>query len=99
MSDDIEIIRMPKLGLNMLEGKINEWHIKEGDTVEEGDDIGQVGTEKINHDIACSIDGVVKKLLVEVDDVLAVEKPLAIIANEDLSDTDFASLLEKLKLD
>ena len=39
-------VLMPKLGLTMTEGTIEEWKFKEGDTVKKGDILFSVATDK-----------------------------------------------------
>lgn len=57
-------VHMPKLGLTMEEGTIEEWKVKEGDTVKKGDIIFSVSTDKMTNDIEAEADGVVIKILV-----------------------------------
>ena len=45
----IEVL-MPKLGLTMEEGTIEEWKVKVGDTVKKGDIIFSVSTDKMTND-------------------------------------------------
>ena len=42
---------MPKLGLTMTEGTIDEWKVKEGDEVHKGDIIYSVATDKLTNDV------------------------------------------------
>ena len=39
---------MPKMGDTMEEGKILSWHKHEGDTVEKGESLAEIETEKVN---------------------------------------------------
>ena len=57
-------VHMPKLGLAMEEGTIEEWKVKEGDTVKKGDIIFSVSTDKMTNDIEAEADGVLIKILV-----------------------------------
>jgi dihydrolipoamide dehydrogenase len=57
-------VHMPKLGLTMEEGTIEEWKVKEGDTVKKGDIIFSVSTDKMTNDIEAEADGVLIKILV-----------------------------------
>ena len=45
-------------------GKVIEVLVKEGDTIEEGDDLFSVETEKVNTEIGAPIDGVIKKIYI-----------------------------------
>lgn len=57
-------VLMPKLGLTMTEGTIEEWKFKEGDAVKKGDILFSVSTDKLTNDIECDADGVLLKILV-----------------------------------
>jgi len=54
---------MPKMGLTMTEGTIEEWKFKEGDTVKKGDILFSVATDKLTNDVECDTDGVLLKIL------------------------------------
>ena len=51
-------ILMPKLGLTMTEGTVEEWKFKEGDTVKKGDILLSVATDKLTNDVESEVDGV-----------------------------------------
>lgn len=55
---------MPKLGLTMTEGTIDEWKKKEGDTVQKGEILYSVATDKLTNDVESDADGVLLKILV-----------------------------------
>ena len=46
-----ENIIMPKLGMTMKEGTVEEWFKSEGDTVEEGESIVTISSEKLTNDV------------------------------------------------
>ena len=56
-------VLMPKMGLTMTEGTIEEWKFKEGDTVKKGDILFSVATDKLTNDVECEADGVLLKIL------------------------------------
>ena len=56
-------VLMPKMGLTMTEGTIEEWKFKEGDTVKKGDILFSVATDKLTNDVECDADGVLLKIL------------------------------------
>ncbi|MBC7334159.1 MAG: biotin/lipoyl-binding protein, partial [Actinobacteria bacterium] len=49
---------MPKLGLTMETGKIEKWHKKEGDKVEQGDVLFEVMTDKVTLEVESYHSGV-----------------------------------------
>ncbi len=55
---------MPKLGLTMTEGTIDEWKKQEGETVAKGDVLYTVATDKLTNDVESDVDGVLLKILV-----------------------------------
>lgn len=57
-------VLMPKLGLTMEEGTIEEWKVKVGDTVKKGDIIFSVATDKLTNDIEAEDDGVLIGIVV-----------------------------------
>ncbi len=63
----IEVL-MPKLGLTMEEGTIEEWKVKVGDTVKKGDIIFSVSTDKMTNEIEAEDDGVVIGIVIAEGD-------------------------------
>jgi pyruvate dehydrogenase E2 component (dihydrolipoamide acetyltransferase) len=60
----IEIL-MPALSPTMEEGTLAKWNVKEGDTVESGDVIAEIETDKATMEIESIDEGVVGKILVD----------------------------------
>ena len=56
-------VLMPKMGLTMTEGTIEEWKKKEGDAVKAGDVLFSVATDKLTNDVECDTDGTLLKIL------------------------------------
>ena len=55
---------MPKLGLTMTEGTIDEWKKNVGDSVSKGEIIYSVATDKLTNDVEADCDGVLLKIVV-----------------------------------
>ena len=73
--------RMPKLGADMLQGRLIEWVKKPGDRIERGEIIATIETDKANVDVESFVSGVVERILAEpTDEWLDVGTPLAVIA-------------------
>lgn len=91
-----EIVTMPKLGFDMAEGTLVRWVKAEGDSVEKGDVIAEIETDKATVEVESSYSGVMARHLVEEDTSLPVNAPIAVVADEDeeLSEEDIDSLVE-----
>ena len=70
-------IAMPEMGESVTEGIVLEWHVAEGDFVNEGDTVVEVSTDKVDAEVPAPIDGVITKLIAAVDDEVPVGAPLA----------------------
>lgn len=73
---------MPKMSMTMEEGTIVAWHKKPGDAVKEGELVAEVLTDKVDMDVESSHDGVLSRIVAEVDDVVKVGEPIAFIESE-----------------
>jgi len=71
---------MPEMGESVTEGTVLEWHVAEGDSVEQGQSMVEVSTDKVDAEVPAPASGTVTKLLAEPDDVVLVGQPLAEIA-------------------
>ncbi|MDQ3724525.1 MAG: multifunctional oxoglutarate decarboxylase/oxoglutarate dehydrogenase thiamine pyrophosphate-binding subunit/dihydrolipoyllysine-residue succinyltransferase subunit [Actinomycetota bacterium] len=70
-------ITMPEMGESVTEGIVLEWHVAEGDTVSEGDTVVEVSTDKVDAEVPAPADGVIAKIVAQVDDEVPVGAPLA----------------------
>jgi 2-oxoglutarate decarboxylase len=70
-------IQMPQMGESVSEGTVLEWHVAEGDSVEEGQTVVEVSTDKVDAEIPAPADGVISKIIAQVDDTVQVGAVLA----------------------
>jgi 2-oxoglutarate decarboxylase len=70
-------ITMPEMGESVSEGTVLEWHVAEGDPVEEGQTVVEISTDKVDAEVPAPAAGVIAKLLVQADETVEVGKPLA----------------------
>lgn len=84
------LIKMPKMGATMKEGTLTRWLAKEGDTVEEGDAIFEVETDKLSNEVEAYEDGTILKILVEEGTTVECQTPVAVIGE---AGEDFSNLL------
>ncbi len=92
----IEIL-MPALSPTMEEGTLAKWLVKEGDTVQSGDLLAEIETDKATMEFEAVDEGVVGKILVaEGSEGVKVNTPIAIIGEdgEDMSSASAAPAAE-----
>ncbi|MEG2176651.1 MAG: dihydrolipoyl dehydrogenase [Oscillibacter sp.] len=70
-------VLMPKMGLTMTEGTIEEWKKKEGDSVQKGEALFSVATDKLTNDVECDTDGTLLKILYAEGETVECKKTLA----------------------
>ncbi len=70
-------IQMPQMGESVNEGTVLEWHVSEGDSVEEGQTVVEVSTDKVDAEVPAPADGVISKILAQVDETVQVGAVLA----------------------
>jgi pyruvate dehydrogenase E2 component (dihydrolipoamide acetyltransferase) len=73
---------MPSLGADMEAGTVTEWLVKPGDTVQRGDIVAVVDTEKAEIEVEIWQSGVVERLVVAVGEQVPVGTILAELAEE-----------------
>ena len=80
-------IIMPKLGFNMNQGTVVQWLKKEGDAIEEREEVLEIETDKTIMPVEAPCFGILRKILVAEGEVVPVTLPIAIIGdkNEDIS--------------
>lgn len=74
---------MPKLGLTMESGIIEEWHKKEGDEVKDGDVLFEVMTDKVSLEVESYNSGVLIKILRNEGEEVPVTEIVAYIGERD----------------
>ncbi len=75
-------IVMAQLSPTMEEGKLLEWKVAEGDTVEASDLLAEIETDKANMDVEALGGGVVLKILVQAGETVPVGALIGIIGEE-----------------
>ena len=83
-----EIVRMPKLSDTMTEGVVAEWHKKVGDSIESGELLAEIETDKATMEFESFQEGVLLHIGVEQGQTAPVDSILAILGEqgEDIKD-------------
>ena len=79
---------MPKWGLSMKEGTLSAWHVEEGQTIEPGQEIMDVETDKIANVVEAADGGLLRRRVGEVGQVYPVKALLGVLAPAQVSDAE-----------
>ncbi len=85
-------VRMPVLSQSMIQGRVVEWLLKEGDKINKGALLVVVESDKATHELEAPQAGILSKILVETGVEVDVNTPIAIITE---IDEENASLLSE----
>lgn len=56
-------IYLVKVGMTMKEGTVDEWYVADGESVDEGNDLYRLETEKVNMDVEAEVSGTVRHIV------------------------------------
>jgi pyruvate dehydrogenase E2 component (dihydrolipoamide acetyltransferase) len=74
-----DTVTMPKLGFDMAEGTLVRWVKAEGDTVNKGDILAEIETDKATVEVESSFSGVVFRHMVDEGAIVPVGASIAVI--------------------
>src|SRR6476620_6225478 len=72
VDDRIQRVTMPKWGLSRESGKVTEWLVAVGDELTEGAEVCEIDTDKIAGELESTWTGVVRALVVDVNESVPV---------------------------
>ena len=94
MAAPMTAVTMPKWGIEMTEGTITGWRVREGARIERGAEILDVETEKIVNAVEAPASGVLRRVTAGEGETCAVGALIGVIADEQASDADIARFIE-----
>jgi len=86
-------IAVPKWGIEMVEGTINSWNKREGDSVTKGDEVFDMESDKIVNVWESPVNGVLRRIIATEGDAYPVGALLGVIAAADVSDADIDAFI------
>lgn len=75
-------VKMPKLGIDMVEGSIARWLKNEGDSVKKEEPIAEVETDKSTVEMTSPADGILLKIAVPPEEIVPVGAVLAYVGSQ-----------------
>src|ERR1700677_5067018 len=74
---------MPQLGESVTEGTVTRWLKKEGEQVKADEPLLEVSTDKVDTEIPAPASGILRGIVVDEDETVAVGAQLAVIEDAD----------------
>jgi pyruvate dehydrogenase E2 component (dihydrolipoamide acetyltransferase) len=87
-----EIVNMPKLGFDMAEGILVRWVVNEDESVEQGQVLAEIETDKATVEVESPHSGIVRRHLVDTGAIVPVSSPIAVIGEAE-EEIDFDQLV------
>ncbi|MCP4466817.1 MAG: 2-oxo acid dehydrogenase subunit E2, partial [Halieaceae bacterium] len=87
-------IAVPKWGIEMVEGTINTWNKKEGDSIAKGDEVFEMESDKIVNVWDAPVEGVLRRIIAQEGDTHPVGALLGVIAAADVDDASIDVFIE-----
>jgi 2-oxoglutarate dehydrogenase complex dihydrolipoamide succinyltransferase (E2) component len=73
------VMKVPVMGESVVEGTINQWFVKVGDTIKKDQPLVELLTDKVNVSVPAEADGVLLEIKAKVGDVVPVGREIAVI--------------------
>ena len=86
-------IVMPKWGLEMREGTVQDWLVKEGDRIAVGQAIVEVETDKISNAVEAADAGLLRRIVGQSGELLPVKSLLGVMAEPEVGDADIEAYI------
>ncbi|MGQ8871281.1 2-oxoglutarate dehydrogenase complex dihydrolipoyllysine-residue succinyltransferase [Paenibacillus sp. TSA_86.1] len=73
-------IKVPAMGESITEGTVSRWMVKEGDTVNQGDVLLELETDKVNIEISAEENGVLEKIIRQEGETVVIGETIGTLS-------------------
>ncbi len=94
----LRALTMPKWGIEMVEGRISEWNVGEGERIAKGQIIALIETDKIVNDLEAEHDAHLARRVADAGETYPVGALLAVLAEEPASAEEVDDFLRNFKV-
>src|SRR5699024_985763 len=75
-------LKLPQMGESVAEATVTNWLKNIGDEIEEDEAVLEIATDKVDSEVPSEVEGILKEILFEVDEVVKVGQTIAILEIE-----------------
>ncbi|MGG1944857.1 acetoin dehydrogenase dihydrolipoyllysine-residue acetyltransferase subunit [Trinickia sp. NRRL B-1857] len=93
MAAQIIPIVMPKWGLEMREGTVQDWLVTEGQRIDVGEALVDVETDKISNAVEATDTGLLRRIVAQSGETLPVKALLGVLADSEVSDAQIEAYI------
>ncbi|MFL2930156.1 MAG: biotin/lipoyl-containing protein [Candidatus Micropelagos sp.] len=91
----IKAITIPKWGIEMKKGTIGNWLVNVGETINNGDEIVEIETDKITNCFEATSDGKLIKVIANEGEELPVGHLIGLMSDEDVDEVEIENFISK----
>jgi 2-oxoglutarate dehydrogenase E2 component (dihydrolipoamide succinyltransferase) len=77
VTDGVDHILMPQMGVSVTEGTVTAWHKRTGERVRADEPVCAISTDKVDTEVVAPSDGILGEILLDVGEIAAIGAPLA----------------------
>ena len=89
----IHPLTMPKWGLSMVEGRIGDWLVQEGMSIESGVELVEIETDKILSPLEAPVSGILRRIVARKDHLVPVAGLVGVIADATFPDEEIDAFI------
>jgi len=94
---EIHAITMPKWGIEMQEGTVTAWNFEPGQSVQKGDALLDVETEKIVNSVESPASGTLRRILARPGETCPVGALIAVFAEQDIGEEEIDAFVTSFR--